>query len=73
MVLLTVYSPYDLLSVGTLVRYLQEMVGFPIKSAWLSAIKAEWYARWPGLTHVNASKYFPELEEIIKGRMAQSH
>ena len=69
---LTAFSAYDLPSVGALVRYLHAIVGLPIKPTWLKAIKAEWYATWPGLTYSNASKYCPESAENIKGHMTQS-
>ena len=47
----------DLPSVGTLVQYIHAMEGFPVKSTWLTAIKAGNYASLPGLTSANASKY----------------
>ena len=39
---------------------------------WIKAIKAEYYATWTGLTYTDASKYFPESAETIKGHMTQS-
>ena len=69
---LTVFSAYDLPSVGTLVRYLHATAGFHLKSMWIKAIKAEYYATWTGLTYTDASKYFPESAETIKGHMTQS-
>lgn len=69
---LTVLSAYDLPSIGVLVRYLHATAKFPLKSTWLEAIKAKWFATWLGHTYANASKYFPESEETINGHMTQS-
>ena len=64
-------SAYDLPSVEGLVQYLHAAEGFLIKSTWLAAIKTGNYATWPGLTYSDASKYYPESTETIKGHMTQ--
>ena len=63
---------YDLPSVEALVRYLHAAAGFPMKHTWLNGIKADNFDMWPGLTYSNASKYFPQAAETIKGHMTQT-
>ena len=46
--------------------------GFPVKSAWLKAIKNGNFGSWTGLTYNNAEKYFPHSVETLKGHMVQS-
>ena len=47
-------------SVEALLRFYHASAGFPVKFAWLSAIKASNYTSWPVLTAANATKYCPE-------------
>jgi len=69
---LAAFSAYDLPSVEALVRYLHAAAGFPVKKTWLAAIKAGNFASWPGLTLANATKYFPQSDETVKGHLTQS-
>eukprot|EP00804_Cyclotella_cryptica_P000822 CCRYP_001069-RA/>CCRYP_001069-RA protein AED:0.19 eAED:0.19 QI:0/0/0/1/1/1/2/0/711 len=62
----------DLPSVGALVHYLHAAAAFPVKSTWLTAIKAGNYASWPCLTYANASKYCPNSTETLKGHLTQT-
>ena len=50
----TALNAHDLTSVVSLVRYLHASIGIPVKSTWLTAIKAGNYASWPGITYANA-------------------
>ena len=67
------YSAYDLPSVAALVIYLHAAAGIPTKHTWLSAIKVGNFDMWLGLTYSNASKYFPQATETIKGHMTQTN
>jgi hypothetical protein len=62
---------YDLPSTEHVVKYLLAATGFPVKSTWLQAIKAGFYATWPLLNAKNVNKYFPESDETQKGHMRQ--
>ena len=41
-------------------------------SNWLVAIKAGYFASWPGLTYKNAAKYCPVSVETLKGHMTHT-
>ena len=69
---LTSLNAHDLPSVGALIHYLHAAAAFPVKSTWISAIKACNFSTWPGLTYTNASNYFPASDETIKGHLTQS-
>ena len=42
-----------------------------MKRTWLNAIKSGNFDKWTGLTYYNASKYFLQATETIKGHMTQ--
>ena len=46
--------------------------GYPVKSTWLKAIKAENYVGWPLLTVNNVNNYYTETVETPKGHMNQT-
>ena len=69
---LSAYSAYDLPSVESLVSYLHTDAGLSVKLTWLASIKAGNFDNCTGLTHSNASKYYPESSETIKGQMVQT-
>ncbi len=46
--------------------------GYPVKLAWLKAIKAGNYIGWPMLTECNVNKYYSETGESPKGHMNQT-
>ena len=66
------YSAYDLPSVEALVKYFHAAAGYPMRSTWLTAIKAGNFKTWPGLTYNNARRYCPSAGEFIKGHMVQT-
>ena len=70
---LRAYSAYDLPSVAALVRYLHAAAGFPKKHTWINAIKSGNFDTLPGLAYSNASNYFPQATETIKGNMTQTN
>ncbi|KAL7502105.1 hypothetical protein ACHAXN_000864, partial [Cyclotella atomus] len=47
------------------------VLGYPVKSTWLKAVKAGNFVGWPLLTEKNISKYYPETIETPKGHMNQ--
>ena len=53
---LEAYSAYDLPSVVMLIRYFHAATGYPVRSTWLTAIRAGNYSSWTGLTLANAIK-----------------
>jgi len=61
------YNAYDLPSIEVLVRYLDIVAGFPVKSTWISAIKVGSLPTWLGLTYTNAAKYYLESTEKNQG------
>ena len=69
---LSVYSAYDLKSLELLVQYIHGVLGFPVQSMWLRAIKKGNFEAWPGLTYSNAANYCPRAVEMIKGDLVQS-
>jgi hypothetical protein len=46
--------------------------GYPVKSAWLKAIKAGNYVGWPMLNECNIQKYYPKTIETAKGHLNQT-
>ena len=64
-------SAYDLPSVEALIRYFHAAEGYSVRSTWLTAISAGNYSYWPGLTLVNATKYFPLATASIMGHLVQ--
>ena len=68
----TALNAHDLISVGALVHYLYVATGLPVKSTWLTEIKAGDYASWPGLTYSNDYKYCPNSVESLQGHLTQS-
>ena len=63
---------YDLPSMEALVRHMHAAAGFPVRSAWLKAIKNGNFNSWPGLTYNNEAKYCPQSIETMKGHMVKS-
>ena len=63
----------ELPSTKQIVRYLHACAGFPTKTVWLKAIKAENFATWPHLTAKAVRKHFPESDETAQGHMKMSN
>ena len=72
MPMLQEFSAYDLPSVKTLIRYLHDAAGFPVRFTWLAAIKAGNYSSWLVLTYFNAFKITPDSNETLKGHLKQN-
>ena len=66
------YSTYDLPSVEAFVKYFHTAAGYPVRSTWLTAIKAGNFKTWPGLTYNNVRHYCPSSDETLKGHMVQT-
>ena len=62
-----IYNVFELKKQPEIVRYYHTAAGFPIKPTWIRAINNKQYASWPGLTSEIVQKYYPELEETLKG------
>ena len=45
---------------------------FPSQIYMVSSHQSRKYASWPGLTHIHANKYFPDVDKSLKGNMVQS-
>ena len=69
---LEAYSSYDLSSVEALVKYFHTAAGYPVRSTWLTAIKAGYFKTCTGLTYKNACWYFTSTDETLKGNMIQN-
>ena len=50
-------SVYDLPSTKQAIKWMHTVCGYPVKSAWLKAIKAGNYVDWPMLNERNVQKY----------------
>ena len=65
-------NAHDLPSIRSFVRYVHLAVVFPVKSNWLTAIKAGKLTSWPGLTYANASNFCPVSVESLQGYLTQA-
>ena len=69
---LETYSAYYLPSVEELFKYLHAATGYPVRSTWITEIKASNFKTWPGLTHNNTCQYCPSADETIKVHIVQT-
>ena len=69
---LEAYITHDLPSVDTLIKYFHAATGYPVRSTWITAIKAGNFKTWPGLTHNNARRYCTYADETLKVHMTQT-
>ena len=69
---LEVYSAYELPSIEALIRYFHAVAGYPVRSTWLTSVRAGNYSYWPGLTLANTAKYFPSARATIMGHLFQN-
>jgi hypothetical protein len=65
-------NAYDLPSTKEVIRFLHAMLRFPTKATLLTAIRNKNLVTFPGLTTDNVNKFFPESDEMQKGRMKQT-
>jgi len=68
-------SVYDLPSTEEAIKWMHTVCGYPVKSTWLKAVKAENYISWMLLTEWNVNKFYPETTETTetpKGHMTQT-
>ena len=63
---------YNLPSIEQAIKWIHAIFGFPAKSTWIKAIKAENYIGWPLLNIKNVTKYYPETVETPKGHLNQT-
>ncbi len=68
-----VSNVYSLPTISQSIRYLHAAAGFPVKGAWLDAIKAGNFVTWPGLTTTAVGKHFPDSDETQQGHMKKQH
>ena len=64
-------SVYDLPSTKQDIKWMHAICGYPVKSTWLKAIKADNYVGWPMLNECNIQKYYPKTIETPKGHLNQ--
>jgi hypothetical protein len=67
-----VNSIYDLPLTEQAIKWMHAICGYPVKSTWLKAIKADKYVGWPMLNERNVKKYYPETIETPKGHLNQT-
>jgi hypothetical protein len=60
---------FDLPNTRQSLMYFHAAVGFPVKETFLDAVRARYYATWPGLTTTLIAKHFPDSDETQKGLM----
>jgi hypothetical protein len=65
-------SVYDLPSIEQAMKWMHAVCEYPVKSTWMRTIRAGSYVGWPMLTEQNVSKYYPVLDETLKGHMNQA-
>jgi hypothetical protein len=61
----------DLPSISALVGFYHACLGFPVRQAWLDAIKAGNLDTFKCLTYSNVAKYCPNADETIMGHLTQ--
>ncbi|KAL7538776.1 hypothetical protein ACHAXR_008792, partial [Thalassiosira sp. AJA248-18] len=66
-------SVYDLPTTEQAIKQMHAVCGYPVKSTWLSAVKAGNYVGWPLMTARTIKKYYPETTESPKGHLNQTH
>jgi hypothetical protein len=65
-------SIYDHPSTKQAIKWMHTVRGYPVKSSWLKAIKAENYMGWPMLTEGNVQKYYHKTIQTTRGHLNQS-
>jgi hypothetical protein len=55
------------------VQYLHKYCFSPTISSWLAAIKAGFFATWPGLTCELVQKHLPKYDAMVKGHLRQQY
>ena len=64
-----IHNVVDLPPIEQLIRCLHVSIDFPTKRTRIKATKKGNFIGWPLVTAENASKYFPQSEETVKGHM----
>jgi hypothetical protein len=59
-------SVYNLPSTEQADKWMHALCGYPVKSTWTKAMKAENFVGWPILTKRNVNKYYPDTDETSK-------
>lgn len=67
------YNAYETTTQRDLVRYLHQCCFSPTTSSWLAAIKAGFFATWPGLTCELVKKHLPKSDATVKGHLRQQY
>ena len=62
---------HQLESKGNLVKFLHQCCFSPTTTTWLQAVKAGYFATWPGLTCELIQKHLPKSEATTKGHLRQ--
>ncbi len=65
-------SIHNLPSTEQAVKWMHVVCGYPVKSTWTKALKAENFVGWPILTERNVNKYYPDTDKTSKGHMNQT-
>jgi hypothetical protein len=64
-------SVYNLPSIKHAIKWMHAVCGHPVKTRWVKAAKTGNFVGWPLLTVKNINKYYPEMDETLKGHMNQ--
>ena len=64
-------SVYEQRKQQDIVKYLHQACGSPVPSTWIKAIKAGFFATWPGLTENLVKKHLPKSIATAKGHLKQ--
>ena len=51
---------------------MHDVVGYPVKSTWVKAVKAGNFKGWPLVTKKNVKPYYPDTDETPKGHLNQT-
>jgi hypothetical protein len=67
------HNAYERTTQQDLVRYLHQCCFSLTTSSWLAAIKAGFFATWPGLTCELVKKHLPKSDAMAKGHLRQQY
>ncbi len=65
----TANNIYNLPSTAKAIFFLHMAAGFPIKAAWLEAIKQGIFKIWPAITVEAVEQHYPESDATTKGHL----
>ena len=65
----TINNVYQIPITEQVIRHLHECAGYKTKGKWPKSIGFDNYTTWTGITIKATNKYYPKLEDTLKGHM----